>query len=70
MIIRDLFAKSYRDRFPNMLSLDEGIKDLDLRFGFYVKNYPYGLIPTSNIANPGQNIRKFILWGKNKSGSI
>ena len=27
---------------------------LDLRFGFYVKNYPYGQFPRSKIAHPGQ----------------
>ena len=29
---------------------------LDLRFGFYVKNYPYGQSPRSKLAHPGQNM--------------
>ena len=31
---------------------------LDLRFGFYVKNYPCGQSPRSKLANPGEHIRK------------
>ena len=31
------------------------------QFGFLVENYPYGLIPRSKLANPGQNIMKVIL---------
>ena len=31
---------------------------LDLRFGFYVKNYPYGQPPRSKLTNPCQNMRK------------
>ena len=38
--------------------MEEGLSIFDLGFGFYVKNYPYGLIPKSKLANPGQNIRK------------
>jgi len=33
---------------------------LDLRFGFYVKNYPYGQSPRSKFANPAQHMRKSI----------
>ena len=39
------------------------IKELsifDLRFGFYVKNYPYSLIPRSIGLNLGQNTFKLI----------
>ena len=46
--------------FPNKLRLDEGITSWDLNIGFLVKNNPYGLIPRPKLANPGQNIRKFI----------
>jgi len=31
---------------------------LDLRFGFYVKNQPYGPVPRSKIVHPEQNTRK------------
>jgi len=34
----------------------------DLRFGLYVKNYPYGQSPKSKIDQPGQNMRNFILY--------
>ena len=32
----------------------------DLRFGFYVNNYKYGQSSRSQLAHPGQNVRKFI----------
>ena len=34
----------------------------DLRFGFYVKNYPYGQSPKSEIAHPGQNMRTIVFY--------
>ena len=33
---------------------------LDLGFGFYVKNYPYGQSPKSKLADPGQNLRTHV----------
>ena len=29
------------------------------KIGFLVKNYPYGLIPRSKLANPDQNVKNF-----------
>ena len=31
------------------------------KIGFLVKNYPYGLIPRSKLANPGQHTSTLIL---------
>ena len=35
---------------------------LDLRFGVYVKNYPFGQSPRSKLAHPGQNMRKLYVF--------
>ena len=47
-------------RFWDGFQMDEGITPWDLKNGFLVKNYPYDLIPRCKLANPGQNIKKFI----------
>ena len=47
---KGISPKLYRDRFPLILGLDEGIKHFGpRRFGFYVNNYPYGQFPRSKI---------------------
>ena len=46
---------SYENVWLKKLGLDEGIMSWDLKNGFLAKNYPYGLIPRSKLANPSQS---------------
>jgi len=40
------------------LDLMKDLNILDLSFGFYLTNYPYGQSPRSKLPDPGQNRRK------------
>ena len=41
-----------KDRFPKFWIWMKESSVLDLRFGFYIKNYPYGQLQRSKLAHP------------------
>ena len=57
--LRD-FPKDFLPRFFGEEMGGHLMSDLtvfDLKFGFYIKDYRYGLSPRSEVENPDQNMR-------------